>query len=118
MLRLENSCKAITVVLTHHATQRMRERLRCDPKRLIWQIEKLFEKWGIIYLSRNGRGYEVELPTIGRLVGDIKGDEFVVKTFLLPIYGRRDYFILVGKTPRKIPVIVRKILTPQLHRIV
>jgi hypothetical protein len=44
-----------------------------------------------LVLLKNQEGYEIVLPSKGRLVGDFENDKFVCKSFLLPFRVGKDY---------------------------
>ncbi len=70
----------------------MKER-GCDPNYVISYLKAS----RTVQLTRGVGGYEVLLPSKGRLIGVLEGDRYVAKTFLTPIRGRREQVFRTGK---------------------
>ena len=97
----------LDIVVTQHALKRINER-GCDPD----ELKNYLLGTKKIILRRNGQGYEILLPFKGRLAGMIEADRFIAKTFLLPIYKRRDYLTYVRKTVYNQEITLRNIIIP------
>ena len=78
----------IPIVITNHAIQRMKERA-VNSKEII----QFLIRSNLLILLENHQGFEIIVPFKGRLVGDFDGENFIVKSFLLPPRFGRDYYL-------------------------
>lgn len=77
----------IPIRITNHAIQRMKERA-VNPK----DISQFLLRSNVLILLENHQGFEIIVPFKGRLVGDFDGEDFIVKSFLLPPRFGKDYY--------------------------
>ena len=78
----------IPFVITNHAIQRMKERA-VNSK----DITQFLLRSDVLILLENHQGFEIIVPFKGRLVGDFDGEDFIVKSFLLPPRFGKDYYL-------------------------
>lgn len=71
------------VIITKHAMDRMRSR-GCAPIFIKLYLQRIRR----VYLLKSKRDYMIYIPFKGWLIGIVEGNKFIIKTFLLPIYGK------------------------------
>lgn len=98
----------IRIVLTNHAMRRIKERV-VNSKDII----QFLLKSKALILIENHQGYEIIIPFKGRLVGDFDGEDFIVKSFLLPTRFGKDYYLNNRKSRDRHIVSVSSVTLPR-----
>jgi hypothetical protein len=96
------------IVITNHAMQRIRERVVNSE-----DIIQFLLKSKVLILLKNHLGFEIIIPFKGRLVGDFDGEDFIVKSFLLPLRFGKDYYLNRRKSRDRHVVRVSSVTLPK-----